>query len=211
MWPFASRAFRRLSSVAVLSLVAASADADPLSFGDVRALWSIGNQNIVLVNLFSETPLVLSGQQVDFGGGVTRAVVTFEVGISGVPPPGETDTLRLTYGLPAFDHPFSNVVQEFTVTADQLPNTVVFGMDYPLLYRPERTTLTVDFLKSAPDFVIPSGSRAGQAVNSFTYEFSVVQPVPEPASILLIGAGLSAAVLGRHRARCSSRPSPKSD
>ena len=40
--------------------------------------------------------------------------------------------------------------------------------------------------------------RAGEAVDSWTYTFSAVQPAPEPTSILLLGGALSV-MLGRFR------------
>ena len=58
-------------------------------------------------------------------------------------------------------------------------------------------SVTIDILRSSPDFAIPGGPRKGKLVDSFTYDFSVVQPIPEPSTLLLCGLGLGAATLGR--------------
>lgn len=69
-----------------------------------------------------------------------------------------------------------------------MPTVVIGGMDFPILYRAVPMTLTLDLLGSSPDFRIPSGPNAGQLVNGHT--FNVVQPVPEPTSMLLLARGL---------------------
>ena len=64
-------------------------------------------------------------------------------------------------------------------------------------------TLTIDIIGSLGDFVIPSGPNAGNRFDSFTYTFNVAQPVPEPASIILLATALAGitAQLGRRRGK----------
>lgn len=178
------------------------AAAEPLSFKDVQAAWVV-NQDFVTVDLFAIPPPVLTGNVSNFSDGgvvVRRPVVFFRVPVSGVLPPGGSDVLRLTFGLPPNDHPFHHVVQELLIEASHpLPEYFSLGMDYPILYHPSPMTVTVDLLRSAPDFVIPGGPRAGMAVDSYTYTFSVVQPVPEPTSIALFGTGIAMAISRRLR------------
>ena len=99
--------------------------------------------------------------------------------------------LRTTFVLPDIGRPpFAKLNQEASIPSGGVfpPFITGPGMDFPLVYRPHPASLTVD--------VIPSGPRAGEAVNSWTYTFSVAQPAPEPTSILLLGGGLSL-MLGR--------------
>jgi hypothetical protein len=49
-------------------------------------------------------------------------------------------------------------------------------------------------------FPIPGGPGAGLGVNSFSYTFNVAEPVPESATLSLLGAGITG-LLARHRKR----------
>jgi hypothetical protein len=63
-------------------------------------------------------------------------------------------------------------------------------------------TLIIDLLNSTPDFIIPVGPNQGQQVNSYTYAFTVAQPVPEPISLVLLSTSLvTLAVIRRQRDR----------
>jgi hypothetical protein len=197
--PMFRRKHRILIIFAGVLTIAATTQAEPLTFGNVQALWTEPGGQGVVVDLFATPGAVLRGEVVEIDH-VARAVVTFDISLFGRLSPGGTDTLRLTYQVPNINEPsFRNVVQEFGISPGGVPATHVTGMDFPILYRPHPTSLTVDLLQNAPDFVIPSGPSAGEAVNSYTYTFSVVQPTPEPTSMLLLGSGLAALMLRRVR------------
>ena len=160
---------------------AQNAQADPLVFSNVSALQ---NNNTTAVDLFSNPGVTLLGQE-----------LTFSVNISGVLPPGTTNTLQITYS--AAGGP--NVVQNFEIP--------IFGTVFPpfthLITIPSTgatpggtpVTFTVDIIGSNPDFVLPGG----QAVDSYTFTFRVAEPVPEPLTVLTLGSSLISLAIGRRR------------
>jgi len=166
-------------NVCILLLVmlacAIQAQADPLTFSNVTALQNNGNTS---VDLFSTPNVMLLGQE-----------LTFTVLLSGVLPPGGSDTLRVTY-MDAFG---ASVVQNFDIPIFgilQPPLTLFITINVPTVdFAGVPATLTLDLLSSNPDFVIPS---TGLGVNSFTYSFNVAEPVPEPATLTLLCGGLTA-------------------
>src|SRR5260370_34580763 len=163
------------------------AQADPLHFSNTVALQN-GNTR---VNLFSNQGVTLTGPQ-----------VSFLVDITGTLASGETHSLLITYAelgsspvsqsfqIPAFGSippPFSQLFT-FTSTNPSFSGTMA--------------SLTIDILGVNPDFVIPGGPNAGQLVDTYTYAFRVSQPVPEPATLLLLGTGVSGiAALRKSRRR----------
>jgi hypothetical protein len=64
---------------------------------------------------------------------------------------------------------------------------------------PVPTTLRVELLDSDPDFVIPGGPNQGQLVDSYTYSFNTLAPVPEPSTLALLITGGAAAMTRRGR------------
>lgn len=161
------------------------AKADSLTFSNVVALQNDGNTR---VDLFSNPGVTLLGPS-----------VTFLVDINGDIPLGGSDTLQITYQeqgsapitqtfqIPAFGSIPPPFTQLFTFTS---PGATFSGVG---------ASLTVDILKTSPDFVIPDGPNGGQRTNSYTYNFSVAQPTPEPTTIVLFGSALTglAAVVRR--------------
>jgi hypothetical protein len=65
---------------------------------------------------------------------------------------------------------------------------LVFGPFDCCYLTPQPLDLHIDLLNSNPDYILPS---TGQAVNGFDFPFSFVQPVPEPASLVLFASGLA--------------------
>jgi hypothetical protein len=189
-----------LSLATLIILLAAHAiQADPLTFSNVRAVQLSPNDHTtnVTTDLFANPGASLTN-------GTT---VSFFIDVAGTLQPGATDTLRLTLVLADG----STVVNDFSIPVFGTgvpPFTLVTGFDFPTYYQAVPLTLTVDLLNSNPDFVIPSGMNAGQSVNSYTYTFSVVQPVPEPATILLLATGLGGVMVNvrdRRRGRKLAR------
>jgi hypothetical protein len=160
--------------------------ADPLLFGNVAALQNNGSTR---VDLFSNPGTTLLGPR-----------ITFLVDITGTLPPAGTDMLIVTYsqaGQPSitqgFQVPFFGTIPP--------PVTLVFSFTpLGLSLQGIPATLTVDLVNSFPDFTIPGGPGAGQMVNSFSYTFNVAAPVPEPATLSLLGAGITG-LFARHRKR----------
>jgi hypothetical protein len=161
-------------------LVFASAkgiQADPLFFSNVSALQNNGTTQ---VDLFSNPGATLVGPQ-----------ITFLVDITGMLPPGTTDTLLVSYS----EAGSAPIVQSFQIPlfgSVQPPFTLVFSVtSLGASFAGTPATLTLDLLNSNPDFILPSGANAGQRVNSYTYSLNVAEPVPEPATLTLLGAGLT--------------------
>lgn len=163
-----------LGVLLVLGLTEHAAKADPLFFSNVTAFQS---NDTVQVNLAANPGVTLYGQN-----------LTFSVDISGVLPPGGSDTLRITYT----ELGSAPVVQEFQIPlfgSVQPPFSLIFSVFSPGA-NPQGipATLTIDLMNSAPDFVVPGG----QSVNSRTFSFNVAQPVPEPATLSIFFGGLLA-------------------
>jgi hypothetical protein len=153
-----------------------SAKGDPLLFSNVVALQNAGATK---VDLFSNPGTTLIGPR-----------VSFLVDISGMLPPGVTNTLLITYN----ELGSSPITQSFQIPAFgtiQPPFTQLFTITSPGASLPGTfATLTIDILGSSPDFVIPTGPGMGREVNSYTYSFNVSQPVPEPGAVILLSSGL---------------------
>jgi hypothetical protein len=173
--------------LAIFILVnAGSVRADPLLFGNVSALQ---NDGFTRVDLFSNPGTILTGPR-----------LSFLVDISGDLPPAGMDTLQVTFsqaGLPpivqTFQIPFFGTVPP--------PVTLVFTLTALGSSRAGTpATLTLDLLGSLSDFAIPGGPNAGHQVNSFSYNFNVSDPVPEPATLSLLGIGV-AGLIARNRKR----------
>lgn len=158
----------------VLGAAATICHADPLTFSNVSVLQNGGNTSI---NLAANPGVTVTGTQ-----------LTFTIDVAGSLPPGGTDTLSVTFQ----DSQGGFVVQQIGIPvfgSVNPPFTLFVTINVPTLsFSPIPATLTVDLLNSNPDFIMPNQT----AVNSATYSFNVVQPVPEPATLTMLAGGISA-------------------
>jgi len=151
--------------------------ADPLMFSNTRVFQ---NNNFTQVDLFSSPGSIIDGPY-----------LTFRVDVTGTLPPGGGDFLQLTY-TEAGAAPQVKTYQIPAFGSVYPPLTMFFSFESPGANRQGvPAALTIDLLSSAPDFVVPFGADAGQLRDSYTYSFNVVQPVPEPATLLAFGTGLA--------------------
>jgi hypothetical protein len=154
-----------------------NAKADPLTFSNVVALQ---NNSATRVDLFSNPGTTLLGPK-----------ISFLVQLNGILPVGASNSLLVTY-LEAGSAPITQTFQIPDFSAFPSPFSVLFTFTSPgATYQGTAASLTVDIIGSAPDFVIPSGPQAGQRVDSFTYNFVVAQPVPEPGTMVMLVTGVA--------------------
>ena len=194
--------FRKLSMTIVFVtcglLCAASAKAEPLTFSNV-ALNINGVTPMGGIDLFSNPNLVITTTPDGF--------VVISIRISG--DAGLSDTLRITATNQNGNVLLGTSNQTFTLGGDDQVRFLTLAPSnplnepgivlYPASFNGTTIVLTVDLVNTSPDFVIPSGPNAGQQVNSFTYTFTLVEPVPEPASLVLVTTGLVGAGIRLYR------------
>jgi PEP-CTERM motif-containing protein len=182
-----NKLLRTIPGIAFLFvLIAPNAYGDPLTFSNVVALQ---NGGAISVNLFENPGISLTGP-----------TISFLVDINGTLPVGG-DTLRVTF-VEAGQAP---VIQTFNIpifSGATLPYTQIFSVTFqnPTVLGISGT-LNLDILGSTSDFIVPSGAQAGQTRDSYTYTITGTQPVPEPASILLLAAGVVGLSAQRRRGR----------
>ena len=163
------------------------AQADPLNFSNVR-LGQLGSTS--WIPLFDNPGLVVTLTE--------DRILSFFTDVAGTLPEGGTDTIRFTWQGPGQP----TVVQSFPIPifgTGLPPFTLGNGTVFPVTYTPQAWELIVELLNSSPDFTIPSGPNAGVQVDSYTYSFSTVSPVPEPGTMLLLASGLALAAARQRR------------
>lgn len=184
--------FRKLSMTLVFVtcglLSAASAKADPLTFSNVT-LNIIGVTPMGGIDLFSNPNLVITTKP--DGIVVIQVRVSGDAGLSDIRRVTVTDQNGNVLGIRDRAFTLAGVDQVSGVTlAPSNPLNEPGIVIYPQSFQGTTIVLTVDLVNTSPDFVIPSGPNAGQLVNSFTYTFTLVEPVPEPATLVLAATGL---------------------
>jgi len=189
--------FRKLSIAIFLVtcglFCATPAKADGLVFSNVR-LGLLGTTPPGGIDLFANQGIVITSP---------TSIATISILVSG-PLPAGGDTLRLTViatnenGTFVITNP-NPASLNIPIDISNVNTTQVTGFSFPTSFQGTTITLTVDLLNSSPDFIIPSGPNAGQAVNSFTYTFTIVEPVPEPATLVLLTTGIAGIGVKRYR------------
>jgi hypothetical protein len=162
----------------------ASAKADPITFTNVVALQ---NNASTRVDLLSNPNVTLIGPR-----------ITFLVDIQGmIQPGGSPSLLQITYS----EAGSAPIVQTFSIPAFGTvppPYTQLFTIDSPgATVQGTPVTLTISIINS-PSF--STNSPTGSFVTR-TYTFNVAQPVPEPATIVLLGSGVAGLVTRTVRRR----------
>ena len=182
--------FRKLTMVLLLVtcglFCAAPAKADGLFFSNVR-LDLLNTTPPGGIDLFANQGLVITAP---------NNIATLSIFVFGTLPAG-SDTLRITViatnenGTFVITNPNAASLN-IPITASNANTVNVTGFVFPTSFQGTTFTLTIDLLNSSPDFIIPGGPNAGLAVNSFTYTFTIVETVPEPATLVLLTTGIAA-------------------
>jgi hypothetical protein len=153
---------------------AAPAKADGLFFSEVK-LFLLNATPAVGVDLFANQGFVITAP---------NNIASISILLTGTLPAGG-DTLHISAVA-------TNENGTYIPIDQSLVNVRIgTGFTFPTSFQGTTITFTVDLLNSSPDFIIPSGPNAGQAVNSFTYTFTVVEPVPEPTTLVLLITGIA--------------------
>ena len=151
--------------------------AGPVYFSGVTALPA--EPGGAKVDLFANPGITLVGPQLNFW-----------VDYTGTVPPGMTNTVLITY-LEAGGVPLTKSFEIPVFGSIQPPFSNIVTFVSPVTsYEGVMASLTIDILGSSPDFVIPGGPNAGQLVDSYTFNFKVAKPVPEPLSLVLFSTGV---------------------
>jgi hypothetical protein len=164
---------------------AAPAKADGLFFSEVK-LFLLNATPAVGVDLFANQGFVITAP---------NNIASISILLTGTLPAGG-DTLHISAVATNENGTFILMnpnPASLNIPIDQsLVNVRIgTGFTFPTSFQGTTITFTVDLLNSSPDFIIPSGPNAGQAVNSFTYTFTVVEPVPEPTTLVLLITGIA--------------------
>lgn len=180
--PFNKPLFTLLILISLSGLAAMSANADPLTFSNLRALQ---NDGATQVDMYSQPGVSLIGPKVNF-----------LIDINGIVPASPGQTLQVTFT----EDGKAPVTQSFQLFSGlPSPFSLLFSVT-ALGATPQgsNASLLIDIIGSDPDFINPS---TGQHQNTYTYNFKIAEPVPEPTTVTLMSLGLAGLVRNRRRTR----------
>ncbi|MGH9197061.1 MAG: PEP-CTERM sorting domain-containing protein [Acidimicrobiia bacterium] len=177
----------RILVTVVLTLGIATPVSAAQIFRDVTASQYVAEGQVVLIDLFSNPDVLFTASEF-----VPGPPWGWFFGITIDNPGTEVDILSVTWVLD--DGRIFNDMREVQFPGRYNPR---LGPLLDCCFEPQRVRMVVDLLGSSPDFRRPD---TGALVDSWTYQFRIQHPIPEPASLALIGSG-ALLLLGRQR-RC---------